>query len=243
MQRHWLGLLLVIVLSSAAGPCPSGQSIDPAGAVASTPSDWSLDARYKYSESDHKKFLGWIAAAIRESSASDRGAIIVDKADHCLYLIRGKQLILWYPVELGGYNPFDPKTMIYDGCTPEGVYQVAEIKEGARTKYHRAFLIDYPNAEDRVAYARLRREGRIPPDRSIGGLIEIHGGGTGFGGNNFGRDWTAGCVALADSYMDRLAPHVQVGTRVVIVRYGTRFPDEITPGLPNLYRWNREDHR
>jgi len=209
-----------------------------AGTVQVSP---QLDARYKFNEQDHATFLTWIRNAIRESEASGRPAIIVDKEDHKLYLIRGTKLLLRYPVEIGGYNPFDPKTMIYDGCTPEGLYRVTEVNEGGSTKYHRAFLIDYPNAADRARYARLKKEGRIPPDRSIGGLVEIHGGGTGFAGNDFGRDWTAGCVALADGYMDQMAAHVRVGTRVIIVRYGTRFPEELSPGVPNLFKWEKKE--
>lgn len=242
-MHRWLRVLMGLgtLVPAAGGIYPQADSSKQRPAEGTIRVLPQLDARYKFNEQDHSTFLIWIRNAIKESVAFRRPAIIVDKEDHKLYLIRGTKLVLRYPVEIGGYNPYDPKTMIYDGCTPEGLYQVTEVEEGGSTKYQRAFLIDYPNAEDRARYARLRKERRIPSDRSIGGQVEIHGGGTGFAGNDFGRDWTAGCVALANEYMDQLASHVGVGTRVVIVRYGTRFPDELAPGLPNLFRWERKD--
>ena len=115
------------------------------------------------------------------------------------------------------------------------------FRAGTRTKYYKALLFDYPNTNDKARFARLKREGIIPRDAHIGGLLEIHGGGTGFAGNHFfGKDWTAGCVALADTYMDRLWPHVRVGTPVIIVRYGTRAPVELLPGVPNLAEWKKK---
>jgi len=241
MMLRWLGTLagFGMLVSALAGIYPQDDARVQSPPASAVQVSAQLDPRYKFNEQDHKIFLTWIRNAIKESEVLGHPAIIVDKEDHKLYLIRGTKLILRFPVEIGGYNPFDPKIIIYDGCTPEGPYRVTEVKEGGSTKYHRAFLIDYPNAEDRARYARLKKEGRIPPGRSIGGLVEIHGGGTGFAGNDFGRDWTAGCVALADGYMDQLAAHVRVGTRVVIVRYGTRFPDELAPGLPNLAKWEK----
>ena len=45
----------------------------------------------------------------------------------------------------------------------------------------------------------------------IGNLIEIHGDG------GQGRDWTDGCVALADGDMDKVFARSRVGTPVTIV--------------------------
>ena len=51
----------------------------------------------------------------------------------------------------------------------------------------------------------------MPAAAGIGGLIEIHGEG------GRGRDWTRGCVALANPDIDDLFRHVEVGTPVTIV--------------------------
>jgi len=63
------------------------------------------------------------------------------------------------------------------------------------SKYHKALLLDYPNADDRA-------ESREPGATATCGwsknrrVIEIHGEG----GRN--QDWTDGCVALANGDMD-----------------------------------------
>ena len=77
--------------------------------------------------------------------------------------------------------------------------------------YHRALLIDYPNANDRRDHAEAVRRGLVPGRRGSGGLIEIHGDG------GRGQDWTNGCVALSDADIDRLFPEVEVGTPVTLV--------------------------
>jgi hypothetical protein len=51
----------------------------------------------------------------------------------------------------------------------------------------------------------------LPAGARIGGLIEIHGEG----GRN--RDWTSGCVALANGDMDRVFDRAGIGTPVTIV--------------------------
>jgi len=71
--------------------------------------------------------------------------------------------------------------------------------------------LNYPNDEDRAQFASLRRQGRIPSNASLGGLIEIHGEG------GRGKDWTKGCVALANNDMDDLFRRAAVGTPVTIV--------------------------
>jgi len=53
-----------------------------------------------------------------------------------------------------------------------------------------------------------RRNGELPPSVAIGGLIEIHGEG------GRGRDWTRGCVALANPDIEDLFKRVEIGTPV-----------------------------
>ena len=61
----------------------------------------------------------------------------------------------------------------------------------------------------RFALGKVR--GIIPTRVGIGNLIEIHGEG------GEGRDWTDGCVALANPDMDRVFALTEVGTPVTIV--------------------------
>ncbi len=98
-----------------------------------------------------------------------------------------------------------------DGATPEGVYLVVHKKERRKTIYHKALLLNYPNEDDKIRFAKNKKSGKILPGTEIGGLIEIHGeGGKGF-------DWTNGCVALNNHDMDYLFRSVTDNTPVVIV--------------------------
>ena len=110
-----------------------------------------------------------------------------------------------------GFNWIADKVQEGDGATPEGRYRVVKRMDNLSSEYYKALLIDYPNAEDRAEFSRLRRRGELPPGARIGGLIEIHGSG--------GRkhDWTNGCVAVTNAEMDELFPRVTVGTPVTII--------------------------
>lgn len=136
-------------------------------------------------------------------------AIVVDKpARRLLVYDRGK-LRRQYDVALG-VHPDGHKAREGDRRTPEGVYRVLAKKDRGQTRFHRALLIDYPNASDRALFVKAKAEGKISKSARIGGLIEIHGGGTGV-------DWTDGCVALENNDMDDLFRRVRVGTPIVIL--------------------------
>jgi murein L,D-transpeptidase YafK len=85
------------------------------------------------------------------------------------------------------------------------------VSRKAASAFHKALLLDYPNAEDQVEFNRAQRTSQLPRTALIGGLIEIHGEG------GQGRDWTRGCVALTNRDIDDLFARVAVGTPVVIV--------------------------
>ena len=112
-----------------------------------------------------------------------------------------------------GACPVGPKEREGDGKTPEGVYHVCLVKE--RGKYGRSLGLDYPNPADgerglkaglidRAALNAIQKawdSGARPPwGTALGGEIFIHEGGT-------ASDWTAGCIALDESAMDRLFPY------------------------------------
>jgi hypothetical protein len=148
-------------------------------------------------------------------------ALLVDKATHRLSLVVDGEVKRRYEVSFGR-RPEGPKLHEGDRRTPEGLYRVTMKKDRGQTRFHRALLISYPNARDRQVYRRAKTEGRVPPGRGIGGLIELHGGGTGV-------DWTDGCIALENDDMDDLFKRVRVGTPVVIVADAE---EEKPPSLP-----------
>jgi len=136
-------------------------------------------------------------------------AIVVDKPTHRLLVYDDGRLRRRYKVALGIHSD-GHKVREGDRRTPEGVYRVLAKKDRGQTRFHRALLIDYPSVQDRAIFVRAKAEGRIPKSARIGGLIEIHGGGTGF-------DWTDGCIALENRDMDDLFQRVGVGTPIVIL--------------------------
>jgi L,D-peptidoglycan transpeptidase YkuD (ErfK/YbiS/YcfS/YnhG family) len=158
----------------------------------------------------------WVNETIAQSENSGGYAVIVDKAAHKTYLIKAGRLIRTYDCELG-YNSAHQKLLSGDGATPEGKYQVVQVKIRS-SKYYKALLLDYPNDSDRRRFAENKRTGIISSRARIGGLIEIHGDG------GKGKDWTEGCVALTNKDMDHMLNYVANGTPVTIVRRSASWP-------------------
>ncbi len=148
-----------------------------------------------------------------DAIASSRGGgkvILVDKVAHKLYVYQSGKMIRSYDAEFGP-NWMAHKTYAGDKATPEGKYRITSEKTRSNTVYHKALLLDYPNADDRRNFALKKKQGLISRNAGIGSLIEIHGnGGRGF-------DWTSGCVGLKDRDIDDLCRLVGVGTQVIIV--------------------------
>ena len=143
-------------------------------------------------------------------SRGGKKVILIDKYAHqCVVLQSGKP-IRYFDVELGT-NWMGDKRKKGDKTTPEGVYRITQVKEGARTNFHKALLINYPNDEDKRRLAAEKRKGTLALPADIGGLIEIHGHG------GKGVDWTDGCVALKNEDMDVICRLVSTGVPVIIV--------------------------
>ena len=157
----------------------------------------------------------WVDATVNESRANASYALIIEKSSHKAYLVNGGKLLRTYNCELG-YNSARQKLFSGDGATPEGMYYVTQVKYNS--KFHRAILIDYPNAMDIRRFRDNKSKGIISGYARVGGLIEIHGEG----GKR--EDWTDGCVALANKDIDHLMQYAQVGTPVTIVRKSDRWP-------------------
>ena len=143
---------------------------------------------------------------VAESRRRGGYAIVVNKLRRQLVLYNKGMVAATYPVGLG-FNPIGDKLYAGDRATPEGRYRV--VSKLANSKFYRALLINYPNADDQRRFAEAKRKRLIPANARIGGLIEIHGGG---------KDGaTLGCIGLNDDKILELFNRVEVGTPVVIV--------------------------
>lgn len=155
--------------------------------------------------------------------------IRVSKKAQTLWVYRGADLLTKLPVDLG-YNYFankEKRGSLEDRDhwrTPEGQFFV--VSKNPRSQFYKAFVLNYPTAEDaerglqsgmisrkeRDAIVRAEAESSMPPmNTALGGWIEIHGQGTGARSN-----WTQGCVALRNAEMDALWSLVDVGAPVLI---------------------------
>lgn len=152
----------------------------------------------------------WQAEAQAWSARRGAPAIVVDKMAHRLYVYAAGRLQHTYTVDLGP-SWLGPKRHEGDLSTPEGRYRIVRKREAGETVYYRALEIDYPNEEDRHRFREARRQGTLPADARIGGLIEIHGEG------GRGVNWTLGCIALPNTAMKALYDAIPVGTPVTIV--------------------------
>jgi hypothetical protein len=157
-----------------------------------------------------RKWRDWANAGIDESRRTGKPLLIVDKrAQMAVLWIKGKPA-RWFEVELG-YNGLERKLKSGDGATPEGMYRVLRRKGPGETRYYKALLLDYPNAEDRKRFRVAKARGEVHRNSSIGSLIEVHGEG------GRGTNWTDGCVAVTNEEMDHLFAKLSVGSPVVIV--------------------------
>ncbi len=156
------------------------------------------------------KWRKWVQETIHWSAENDDIVLLVDKLAHICHVYKAGTEIAKFPVELGP-NWLGHKRQRGDGATPEGRYRIKKKKANRQTVYYKALEIDYPNAEDWAQFNAAKRRGDIAARASIGGLIEVHGDG------GKGANWTAGCVALRNSDMDKIYEMTKVGTPITIV--------------------------
>jgi hypothetical protein len=171
----------------------------------------ALEAAERYtSREEIATWRRWIEETRAWSRKTGQIAILVLKEKNALVLLSKGAPVRTYDAEIGS-NALGVKRRQGDHATPEGRYRVVKKKDRGQSRYHRALLLDYPNAADRERFAAAQRRGEIPRGARIGGLIEIHGEG------GRGQNWTEGCVALSNRDMDDLFRRVGTGTRVTIV--------------------------
>lgn len=152
----------------------------------------------------------------------------VDKSDRTVYVYRGAELVRSLPADVAVSEGDKVRRSGRDETEqwrmPEGVFHVVRLND--ESSYYRAFVLSYPNPvharrglEDGIITAEQYRAivaadaaGEAPPmGTRLGGMIELHGSGSGRR-----EAWTRGCVALRNVHMDELWDVVQVGTPVVI---------------------------
>lgn len=167
--------------------------------------------------------VGWI-----DKKFVDDLWIHIKKTSKKMTVLRGTKIIHKYRIDRAT-NPIKDKVMSGDNDskhyrTPDGEFYVCGHVPNSR--FYKAFLLSYPNGEDaerglkdklisKTQYRRIMsslKNGDCPlMNTTLGGLIEIHGHGTG------GLwDWTQGCIAIRDKNMDELWPIVKKGTPVII---------------------------
>jgi murein L,D-transpeptidase YafK len=132
--------------------------------------------------------------------------VVVDKSARRLTLLREGRTLKTYRVVLGR-APNGPKEYEGDQRTPEGLYSIDFHKSDS--DYHLALHISYPEQHD---IDRAAKEGL-----SAGSDIMIHGlpNGRGWIGRfHRRRDWTAGCVAVADFEIEEIYRAVPDGTPI-----------------------------
>ena len=173
-------------------------------------------------ESTLKQYNKLVRYALRLSHKEN--VLLINKSEYTLDVLSNSKSVQQYPIELG-FDPLNDKQMEGDGCTPEGIYAASLKMSSENTKYHKSIRIDYPTPYNQSNFDKKKADGIIPANATIGGLIEIHGTGSGEKGNSQekgvgnGSNWTLGCMALSNKDMDKLYDYVRLGTPIVIVRY------------------------
>ena len=155
--------------------------------------------------------------------------IRISKSKKSLYVYKGTVLLEKMTADFGN-NVFSDKEQRGSirepdhWRTPHGVFFV--VRKNPHSTFYKALVLNYPTAEDaeRGLQQGLISEAeyqaiitaeitfRMPPmNTALGGMIEIHGNGTGMGSN-----WTQGCIAVRDDQIDTLWDWVEEGTPVLI---------------------------
>ncbi len=153
--------------------------------------------------------------ALHREPAPSVTLVLVEKQAHRLHLVAGDTVVKTYRVALG-YGGAGPKLREGDGVTPVGEYQITG--KLATSPWHTLLGVSYPNYEDVKRHARMKAEGKIPPNANIGFGIALHGRrGDMSDGEHKSSDWTLGCIALDNDEIDELARFVKKGTKIRIV--------------------------
>lgn len=167
-------------------------------------------------------------AWIPKSDLSERW-IFVSKKERTVSLLNGLEIEATFNADFSLFIAGDKlrqgrSERPEDWRTPEGLFYIATKKN--YSQYYKALLINYPSVKHATRAIQsneisdyqfseiLRAYRRIeapPMNTPLGGLIEIHGDGTGGELN-----WTKGCVAIENDHLDYVFSQVSEGTPVWI---------------------------
>jgi murein L,D-transpeptidase YafK len=163
----------------------------------------------------------------RASDGALEQRLVIEKAARTLSWYVGSSLEMSYPVALGRNWAAD-KAVEGDEATPLGEFYICS--KNARSRFFLSMCLSYPNVEDAergraaglISADEYRdiltavREQRLPPQHTrLGGQIYIHGQDP---NSRLGspKDWTRGCIALANGAMQHLYDRIPLGTAVLI---------------------------
>ena len=156
--------------------------------------------------------------------------VLVDTRSDTLRVFRGDRVIRLYEnIAIGRFGKTYFKVR-GDNKTPLGKFKVGWMNN-KKTRYHRFLGLTYPDlpAADRAlvdgridesqwqAIRRATAAGEVPAQNTpLGGMIGIHGIGSGDREVHREFNWTNGCVALTNEEIDELLRWVKIGTSVEI---------------------------
>ncbi|MGA7857277.1 MAG: L,D-transpeptidase family protein [Terracidiphilus sp.] len=154
--------------------------------------------------------LGCSSGNYNKPAQSEQRAdqIVVVKSNHTMTLMENGRVLKVYKVALGR-GSVGPKEREGDNKTPEGQYVIDQ--KNAKSRFHLALHVSYPNAADRKRAA----DAKVDP----GGAIMIHGleNGLGWlGPVQHDVDWTEGCIAVSNPEIEEIWHLVPVGTPIEI---------------------------
>lgn len=150
-----------------------------------------------------------LAQAFALPTAQMTDHIVVSKSKRVLELRARGEILKRYRIALG-FAPEGHKGASGDGRTPEGLYWID--RRNPRSEYFLSVGISYPNAED---IARARARGVRP-----GGDIFIHGQPMRpreIRAAKGRKDWTAGCIAVANAEIEEIWAMTPLGTPITIL--------------------------
>ncbi|WP_187428449.1 hypothetical protein ROLI_043630 [Roseobacter fucihabitans] len=129
--------------------------------------------------------------------------VVVNKGARRMHLLHHASVLKSYDINLG-FAPVGHKQFEGDGRTPEGVYRID--RRNPNSNFHLSLGISYPNVND-VALAKAM-------GKSAGGDIFIHGQKNPFRRDS--KDWTWGCIAVANEEMEEIYAMVQDDTLIAL---------------------------
>jgi murein L,D-transpeptidase YafK len=166
------------------------------------------DTRYK----NYDRYLTGILDTLNLSA--DKISILIDKSDYKLSVLIDTVIIKEYPVVFGK-NPMDDKLRQGDGCTPEGMFQMAS--KYPHKEWSKFIWLNYPTEDSWRKHNKAKKEGKIPANSEIGGEIGIHGVPKSMDVLiDIRYNWTLGCISMKNRDIDELYPYISGSTKIEI---------------------------